>query len=544
MNDKIRIGLLIDSFVMPAWITGMVKKITEIDKVEIAVIIVAAPDNHHDSSGWGYRFYKGLDNILYKTYPNADQATDLYPLVKNIPQVNVSPLISEKKKEIGHDDVNIISGYHPDVLIKLGFENLSGEILDLPKLGVWSLDCFKEKSVNLSPGALQFFNNNEITPSAVKILSGDPATEKILYQSFSMTDKKSLNRNLNKVYWKSLSFIPRLLSLLSQNGENWFWEYIKQNNDNLSGRMVLPGGVVSNGKTLQTLINKYFGEIANRIKGLFHPDRWNLFYHVGESDHIETKAPAFKKIPCPKGAFWADPHVVNFNNSPFIFFEEWDHKKKKGHISAIEFTNGNTVPAVLKVLEKPYHLSYPFIFQWKGMFYMIPETASNRTIELYQCKNFPGEWVFVMNLMENIHAVDTTLYFYDNKWWLFANIVENAGASSLDELFIFCADDFLTTDWSAHKLNPLVSDARNARPAGAIFSINGKIYRPSQCSDKIYGRSVNINEVITLTESNFLEINGARLVPGGAGEGLGIHSYSKLNQLTVIDIFCHKTNGN
>ena len=175
---------------------------------------------------------------------------------------------------------------------------------------------------------------------------------------------------------------------------------------------------------------------------------------------------------------------------------------------------------------------------------MIPETAANRTIELYRCTNFPNEWTFMMNLMEDVHAVDTTLYFHHNKWWLFANMVENAGASALDELFIFFADDFLTMSWVPHKLNPVVSDSRNARPAGALFSVGERIFRPSQCSDKIYGRATNINEITDLTEENFSEVNIATLAPDGHDGYLGVHSYSKLNVLTVIDKFyCHNSSS-
>ena len=171
---------------------------------------------------------------------------------------------------------------------------------------------------------------------------------------------------------------------------------------------------------------------------------------------------------------------------------------------------------------------------------MIPETAANRTIELYECTGFPGEWTFVMNLMENVHAVDTTLYFHNNKCWLFANMVENSGASALDELYIYYADDFRTANWIPHQLNPVISDTRRARPAGALFTVQGKTYRPSQCSDKLYGHSTNINEVVRLTENEFVEINTSKLEPPGTDCCIGIHSYSKKDGLTVIDKLFYK----
>ena len=546
MNNTIRVGLLIDSFEMPAWIVEMIKKISAIRNVQIAVIIVNEDPLSTNSSQkaryptiWSYRFYTKLDQLLYKVVPKASDIFDLRPFVIDIPQLHIGTLNYGQKKQLKPADINNIGRFKPDVLIKLGFENLSGDILDLPRLGMWSMDCYKERPDPFIPGTVQFFNNIGVTPSAVTQLSNDPARERILYQSFTMTDEKSLNRSLNKIYWKSVSFIPRLLTMLAQFGEGGFWDLV----DNITNsKKVYANATVNNRKIVKTFFDKTLTECKNRISALVNIRRWNLYFTAGGDNRIEIDPNVFKKVPGPKDAFWADPNAVRVDNKTFIFFEEWDYKKNKGHISAIEFNDNSNPPVVLKVLDRPYHLSYPFTFQSNGTWYMIPETAANHTIELYRCLNFPGEWEFVMNLMENIHAVDTTLYFYNNLWWLFANMVENAGASALDELFIFYAKDFLTTQWTAHKMNPVISDSRNARPAGALFSIGNRIFRPSQCSDKIYGRCTNINEIIVLTAENFSEVNVAALAPDGSDGSVGIHSYSKAGSLTFIDKFYSSNN--
>ena len=45
------------------------------------------------------------------------------------------------------------------------------------------------------------------------------------------------------------------------------------------------------------------------------------------------------------------------------------------------------IPSTI-VLEKDYHLSYPFLFEDNDELFMIPETATNKTIELYKCEEF------------------------------------------------------------------------------------------------------------------------------------------------------------
>ena len=112
-------------------------------------------------------------------------------------------------------------------------------------------------------GSVQFFNDHGVSISTVKKLSNDPAEEKILYRSFGMTDEKSLNRNLNKLYWKSLSFIPRLLSMLAQNGEEGFWNYVSNNASSGEDTVDAP---LSNGKILKTLFNKIWAEFRVRFE--------------------------------------------------------------------------------------------------------------------------------------------------------------------------------------------------------------------------------------------------------------------------------------
>jgi hypothetical protein len=344
-----------------------------------------------------------------------------------------------------------------------------------------------------------------------------------------MTDKRSLNRHLNKLYWKATSLIPRLLHLAVKEPSDFLLKNAQS--ANMEDKTEVRSGTI-----LKKLLAETSNALLRKTTKAELKEKWKLFYRKADKGEIETDLNLYMPVPAPADAFWADPHAIEFNGRNYIFFEEWDYKKNKGHISSMEFKDDGSFSDAIKVLEQPFHLSYPFVFKSEGELYMIPETSANKTIELYRCTDIPYKWEFVMNLMENVHAVDATLFHHDNKWWLFTNMVETEGASSLDELFIFYSDDFRSREWKPHALNPVISDARTARPAGALFKIGEKIYRPSQCSDGLYGRSTNINEIITLTESGFLEKKIASLVP----EQGGVHSFSKCGSITVIDRFFNK----
>ncbi len=168
---------------------------------------------------------------------------------------------------------------------------------------------------------------------------------------------------------------------------------------------------------------------------------------------------------------------------------------------------------------------------------MIPETAQNKTIELYECVDFPDVWRHKMNLMEDVQAVDTTLLFHHGKWWLFTSLTEHDAALAGDELFLFYADDLLTTQCQAHPLNPIVSDVRQARPAGAILQMDGskKLYRPSQNGAKRYGYGWNLHEIVVLTETAYVEKTVSRVQPDWDWRLLGTHAFAYAEGLTVID---------
>jgi hypothetical protein len=60
-------------------------------------------------------------------------------------------------------------------------------------------------------------------------------------------------------------------------------------------------------------------------------------------------------------------------------------------------------------------------------------------------------------------------------------------------------------------------DVRSARPAGAVFNLGGRLFRPAQDCAATYGAAVAIHEIITLTETAFSESLVAELRPDKTG---------------------------
>ena len=98
------------------------------------------------------------------------------------------------------------------------------------------------------------------------------------------------------------------------------------------------------------------------------------------------------------------------------------YEQDRAHIAVLEVDRERAVGAPMTVLERPYHLSYPFVFAWQGCHYLVPETGANGTVELYRCLSFPDKWELQTVLLEAENPRDATLVEAHGKWWMFVNL--------------------------------------------------------------------------------------------------------------------------
>lgn len=276
-----------------------------------------------------------------------------------------------------------------------------------------------------------------------------------------------------------------------------------------------------------------FRRIFNKLLSYFFLSQWTVL--IGPS--IKYKSlnwKNFKTLVSPLDRFWADPFIWVEGDKYYLFVEELLYETNRGRISCLTLDKDMQILSNQVVLERPYHLSYPFLFEYEGQLYMIPETGKNNGIELYRCTHFPGQWEFVKTLINNVYAVDTTLLNLNGKWWLFANI-KSENNSTFDTLHLYFADHPLSEQWTPHPLNPIVKDIQSARPAGRIFNENGALIRPSQDCSIRYGYAINFNRIATLNETSYSEVREHTFKPPIGFKILTVHTYNDENGLTAID---------
>ncbi len=242
----------------------------------------------------------------------------------------------------------------------------------------------------------------------------------------------------------------------------------------------------------------------------------------------------FAIIESPANTWWADPHLFQYEGALYGFFEEMRVDADHGHLSVARLCDDGQATEVCKILDDGNHLSYPFVFSADGNVFMIPETASRKSVLLYQATHFPDRWTLVSELLSDVDLADSTVHFDGERWWMFTNAMSHRSIDERDELHLYFADE-IGGPWTPHPMNPVVTSVDRVRMAGAVIRSENHLYRPSQYGAVRYGYGINLYRIDTLNTQTYAETIVGRLLPEARGPWLGCHSISQANGTTVLD---------
>jgi len=545
MNRKLRVALWLESYGIPAWFYTCIAKVVRSYYAEIILIIVGSEGKgeggiskikRKNNAGGLYHIYRCIDQWLSPNLPDAQEVKDIRELLQNTPiiQLDLSNLKKSKTCETAIHER--IKKYSLDVIVKQEMQADLVGIEATAKYGIWGYRFGEMSSQpNSVYGFWEVMLKEPVTQSSLVCVSADGETEVILYSSMSQTDHISIHRNNNRVYWKTLEYVPKIFGELHDFGEYEFNKRISQKNLHPIYHSDTPRNMPKWYEVIFLVARLYLRYLIKKILLLVWYEQWFILFNITDEKVAKTEISGYKKLIPPKDRFWADPFVVEKGGTYHIFLEEYIYKVNKGHIACLSINKDGEYTEPVKVLVANCHLSYPFLFQYKDVLYMIPEMAERQVIDLYQCVAFPDCWKKVKTLMSGVKAVDTTLLVHNDLWWLFTSLSENEGVSTFDELFIYYSDDLINHEWIPHPRNPVVSDVRSARPAGRIYRFNGNLYRPSQNCSRRYGYGISINKITTLTTKDYDEICIEQIEPCWGNGILATHTVNHTKGMTVID---------
>ena len=207
-----------------------------------------------------------------------------------------------------------------------------------------------------------------------------------------------------------------------------------------------------------------------------------------------------------EGQHYSHPSVYKHNNTNYIFYVSYIDGKSI--IKCCSISKDMEISSSVNVLNLPYNVSSPHLFEHNGEIYMLPE-VSNNGIEIYKASSFPYRWELHRRININTKIHSPTIFHHKDMWFLLGTVqtyqttdyetegVQGIGTSADDGLIILYSSDF--NQWSLHP------ECKNgyvyypeSRNAGKIFNLGGKLIKPIQQTNPIKpesGYSIGFKEI-------------------------------------------------
>ncbi|TYJ36526.1 hypothetical protein E1A91_A05G312600v1 [Gossypium mustelinum] len=204
--------------------------------------------------------------------------------------------------------------------------------------------------------------------------------------------------------------------------------------------------------------------------------------------------------------FVADPFLYVQGDVFYLFYETKNSFTMQGDIGvAKSIDKGATWQQLGIALDEEWHLSYPYVFNYLGQIYMMPESSQKGELRLYRVTNFPLEWELDQVIMKK-PLIDSFIIDHNGEYWLFGSEHSSFGATN-GRLEIWYSSSPLGP-WKPHKKNPIYNTYRSfgARNGGRPFRYNGNLYRIGQDCGETYGRRVRIFKVEVLSRVDYKEV--------------------------------------
>lgn len=438
------------------------------------------------------------------------------------PQISKSGFVHRFTEE----DLRKIQAESFDLLIRAGSGILRGEILRSARLGVLSFHHGDNRVNRGGPaGFWEVYYREPLTGFVVQRLTEELDGGDILLRGFVPTQRSHfLNRAM--LFTKSYLHLQKMLSRIAETGDlPPIEEHVPY-----SGPLYVKPGVRQIARYLakRTCLSAV-GRMRD-IRGL--KERWGVSYlnsHWRKAAYWRGKP-----LEMRAGHFLADPFLVSRYGRTCIFVEDFLYDTGKAHITVFELSEAGASEVGI-ALEEPFHLSFPFLFEYDGELFMCPESVRAREIRIYRCTEFPLRWTLETVAMSDVVAADTMIFPYQGRWWLLTNLSESEPHVFSTELHVFVAPDPLSGRWMPHRRNPVLMASECARNGG-LLADGDQIYRVGQRQGfGSYGASAQIMRIVTLDEFEYAEEPICKLTPAFRRGISGTHHIHSDGVYTVWD---------
>ena len=534
--QKLKIGILADSIIQSGFNGEVLEKILGSENLDIKALILNNRPNKRKRFLLLFKKYsiirlfeKFLFLLLFKFEKficrlfNKKIKFSTVKLKTTV--LNVFPEIKKNNfYTYNSSDLEKIKNLELDIILRMGSGILKDKILKITKFGIISYHLGDNDFYRGGPaGFWEVYNKEPATGFIIQRLNNELDNGEVLFKGHLIT-KNIYYLNYTNLCKNSAKYILHVLSKIQK--QQTFKNY---------GKSIYFNPLYKEPRLIEItkyLLNTYINIFIKNFSKFFFKQKWKVAYVKGNI--FQKRLENYKIIKSNKNTFFADPFLWKYKDNNYLFVEEYNFKKHKAHISGFVLKE-KEAKYLGTILEEDFHLSFPFIFNYKEKIYLCPETRQKNEIRLYECVEFPMKWKFSKTLISNISAVDTIIFEKNLTWWL----LTNSGFSDLNkssELNIFYSKDGpLTSDWIPHKKNPIYVDSRIARNGGIAFN-NHDIYRINQkFGFGQYGKEFDLNLIEEINEENFIEKKICNIKPLFFRKINGTHHFNNNEDFCTID---------
>lgn len=539
-SPRLRIGVLLDSSAVPQWVAAVLGDLATCSFVSVELVVFngEAASNGHRWRTLLFSVYERLDRHLVSPAQDTQRIVDAGNLLSGWKAITVVPARAGFEHRFAPETIRDIEEMKLDVIVRFGFDVLRGDLLTAARCGVWSFHHGDSEHYRGGPACFrEMLERNPLSGAELQVHTREFHDGMVLRKAiFATAGSVSLSRNRLQPYWGAAVLLVEALRQLHDYG----WEQVRTH---AHGPVPREGGrapyrTPSNAEMLVSIAPRLLYRVGRYLLKRRTMDRWRLAIRrapeLQREDGQPTAGPAslagFRWIEAPAGHSHADPFLVEEGGKQWVFFEDQELPSGLGRIACAQ-VDGDVLGTPSVALTAPHHLSYPCVFRDGETWFMIPESRSAGTVDLYRCERFPDAWRFERTLFRG-GAVDTTIWIEGGTYWFFVTRVEPR--SRAQHLWLYSAQS-LTGPWTAHPASPISSDVRHSRGAGALFRRGGRLFRPSQDCSGGYGRRIFFNEVRVLDGRNYLEVSRCEIAPDAESGLAGVHTYATGGSVEIID---------
>ena len=536
-GGSLQIGVLIESLSVPRFVHAVLADIAACDFAAIACAFLESEHNASNLLSWSgpglpapLAAYYHLYDRRERRLPDALESVDTAPLLVGVPRVSLYGPQQEFGVPCRRDAL--------DLILCFGSRASAQRLAPLARHGAWFIEYGSTRVQDIASALLSDFSRDEILfPVRLVGISSDGAAHKLTAEMvLSTRSRVAMADNVSSVVWSLQHMFIQTLHKFHAGtlSPRRTARALSASTTEPASKTAPLGSALRATRWIAAAGSR---RIFRRILRGARRIEWQIAIRRSTRTLVENATSAalrdFRWLRAEPGHFWADPFLFEAGGDVWLFYEDYPYATGRAVISCGRLLDDGSLTDTRVAVDRPYHLSYPQVFEWDGAVWMIPETAGSGRVELYRCVRFPDAWILEKTLL-CIRATDTTIAQVDGLWWLFVSPLPVLGQTATT--LLYCSDSPLGP-WTEVAASPVCTDVQAARGAGRIFPHRGALIRPSQNCAMTYGYSIRFNRIDTLTQQRFAECAVGTVLPHGVAGVQRVHTYSCVKEWEAIDAF-------